>query len=264
MSLRGTSERMQNTIADVLTLMNTAGQDANRFGAAVQQANGQFVNREISLEGLVRSLLTEAQEVVSRSKKLEAELNRNSELMKSLQRTLDDARRDALTDGLTALANRRHFDETMQALAGRAMNDGLDLSLILFDIDHFKRINDTFGHPVGDQVLQLVAATLRKNLRQHDFAARYGGEEFAVLLPETDVHDGVRFGDRLREAFASHRIVVRESRQPIGVVTVSAGVAAYIPGESMAGWLNRADAALYAAKQGGRNCVKEAEAATAA
>jgi diguanylate cyclase len=263
-ALRGTSERMQQTIGNVLSLMHTAGQDANRFGAAVKQVNGQFAKQEISIEGLVRGLLTEAQEVVNRTRQMEAELARNAELMKSLQRTLDDARRDALTDGLTSLANRRHFDETMQTLAGKAMNDDIDLSLILLDIDHFKRINDTFGHPVGDQVLQLVAATVRNNLRPTDFAARYGGEEFAVLLPNTSSEGAVTFGNRLREAFSSHRIVVRETRQPIGIVTVSAGVAAYNPGESIAGWLKRADTALYAAKQGGRNRVVEAEAVPAA
>jgi diguanylate cyclase len=263
LALRSTSERMQQTIGNVLSLLHNAGEDADRFGAAVRQASGQFANQEISIEGLIRGLLTEAQDVVTRTKQMEAELARNTELMKSLQRTLDDARRDALTDGLTGLANRRHFDETMQSLAGRAMNDGGDLSLILMDIDHFKRINDTFGHPVGDQVLQLVAANVRGSLRPNDFAARYGGEEFAVLLPATTSEGAAAFAQRLRAAFSSNRIVVRETRQPIGVVTISAGVAAYRPGESMADWLGRADTALYTAKQTGRNRVVEAEPATA-
>jgi diguanylate cyclase len=178
--------------------------------------------------------------------------------MKSLQRTLDDARRAALTDGLTGLANRRHFDEMLQALAGQAMNSGAGLSLLLIDIDHFKRINDTWGHPVGDQVIQLVAATLLDNLRGTDFAARYGGEEFAVLLPVADAEGAAIVGNRLREAFACKRVVLQKTRQPIGVVTVSVGVAAYLPGEKLADWVRRADKALYAAKQAGRNRVVQA------
>ena len=259
LALRGTSQRIQQTIADVLALLQNAGQDASRFGAAVRQVSGQFATQEVSIEHLIRGLLGEAREIVVRSEQMEAELARNAELMKSLQQTLDDTRREALTDGLTGLANRRHFDETMQAMAGRAMNDGSGLSLILMDIDHFKRINDQWGHPVGDQVLQLVAATLRGNLRATDFGARYGGEEFAVLLPATSLPEATVIGNRLREAFARHRVVIRDSRQPIGVVTVSAGVAAYGPGEKLAEWLRRADAALYSAKQTGRNRVVEAE-----
>jgi diguanylate cyclase len=263
MALRGTSQRMQQTIADVLAVLHGAGQDATRFGATVRRVSGQLTERTASFENLIHDLLAEARDVVARTEQMEAELTRNAELMKSLQRTLDDARREALTDGLTALANRRHFDDTMQTMAGRAMNDGSDLSLILLDIDHFKRINDQWGHPVGDQVLQLIAATMRASLRKADFPARYGGEEFAVLLPATTLADAVAVANRLREAFVGHRVVVRDSRQPIGVVTVSCGVAAYRPGEPLTEWLRRADAALYAAKQGGRNRVVEAAPALA-
>jgi diguanylate cyclase len=257
MALRGTSERMQQTIANVLVLLHDAGQDASRFGAAVQHATGDAVARHPPIEDLLRGLLTEAQDVVARTKLMEADLARNADLMQSMQRTLDETRREALTDKLTTLSNRRHFDDTMQTLAGRAMNDGSDLSLILIDIDHFKRINDQFGHPVGDQVLQLVAATVRRNLRADDFAARYGGEEFAILLPATASEAAAGIANRLREAFATNRVVVRESRVSIGVVTISAGVAAYRPGESMADWLARTDTALYAAKQTGRNRVTQ-------
>jgi len=258
MALRGTSERMQQTITDMLAMMHDAGKDASRFNAAVRQVTGEFARQETSIEVLVRSLLNEAQDIIARTKQMEAELSRNAELMKSLQRSLDDSRKAALTDGLTGLSNRRHFDETMQRLAGHAMNDGGDLTLILLDIDHFKHINDTFGHPVGDQVLQLVGATVRHNLRPSDFAARYGGEEFAVLLERTNSQTAADMANRLREAFATNRVVIRESRQAIGTVTISAGVAMFRPGESTTDWLKRADTALYSAKHSGRNRVVQA------
>ncbi len=259
LALRGTSERMQQTIAAVMTLLHGAGQDASRFGAAVQHAAEEVIVQQPSIVGLLRGLLAQAQDVVARTRLMEADLARNADLMQSMQRTLDEVRRDAMTDKLTALANRRHFDDTMQTMAGHATNDASDLALILIDIDHFKRINDRFGHPVGDQVLQLVATTVRRNLRADDFAARYGGEEFAILLPATGSGAAAAIANRLREAFASNRVVVRESRLSIGVVTISAGVATYRPGESMADWLRRTDTALYAAKQDGRNRVTQAE-----
>ena len=259
LALRGTSQRIQQTIGDVLTLLHQAGQDANRFGTAVRSASGQFAAEQISIEGLIRSLLTQAQEMTARTEQIEAELARNAELMKSLQRQLDDTRRAALTDGLTGLANRRHFDEIIQTLAGQAMNHGLELSLLLIDIDHFKRVNDKWGHPVGDLVIQLVASMLRGSLRAQDFAARYGGEEFAVLLPTTPLGDATALGNRLREAFAKHRVVLRDTKQSIGTVTISGGVAGYRPGEPLAEWVRRADSALYAAKEAGRNRVLPAE-----
>jgi diguanylate cyclase len=258
LALRGTSQRIQQTITDVLGLLHDAGKGASRFGSAVRNVSGQFAAKEVSIEGLIRSLLAEAQDMVARTEQFEAELARNAELMKTMQRRLDDTRREALTDGLTGLANRRHFDETIQGMAGQAMNDGTELSLMLIDIDHFKRINDQWGHPVGDQVIQLIAATMRGNLRPNDFAARYGGEEFAVVMPATRIAEAAELGNRLREAFARHRVVLRDSRQPIGVITLSGGIANYRPGESLADWIGRADAALYAAKQGGRNRVVQA------
>ncbi len=257
-ALRTASLRVQQTIGDVLAVLRGAGDDASRFGAAVRDASGQFAAEEISVADLIRGLLSETRVMVDRAGQMEAELARNGEVMKQLQRTLDDARREALTDGLTGLANRRHFDEMLQALAGQAMNSGAGLSLLMIDIDHFKRINDNWGHPVGDQVIQLVAATLLGNLRTTDFAARYGGEEFAVLLPDASSEGAALVGNRLREAFARKRVVLRETREPIGVVTVSVGVAAYLPGEKLADWVRRADAAMYAAKQAGRNRVVQA------
>jgi diguanylate cyclase len=258
LALRTASQRVQQTIGDVLAVLRDAGSDASRFGAVVRRASGEFAARDLSITDLIQVLLSEAQDMVRRAGQIEAELARNAELMKSLQRTLDDARREALTDGLTGLSNRRHFDETLQSMAGQAMNDGTDLSLLLIDIDLFKRINDQWGHPVGDQVIQLVAATLRNNLRSSDFPARYGGEEFAVLLPATNCENAATVGNRLREAFAGNRVVVRETGVPIGVVTVSIGAAAYRPGEPLAEWVQRADMALYEAKQRGRNRVVRA------
>ena len=135
------------------------------------------------------------------------------------------------------------------------MISGEPLSLVLIDIDHFKRVNDNWGHQTGDQVLQLVAATLTASIRAGDFVARYGGEEFGVILPGTNARAASEVADRVRQVFEGRQIVARATGKTIGSVTVSAGGACYEPGERLSGWIERADQALYAAKKGGRNMV---------
>ncbi len=262
--LRAIAERMQQTLAQVQSLVRDAGADASRFGAAVTKAAAQMAAPDTALAALLDSLVAEAQGVAARASRIERELTRNGEMILTMQRTLHDARTAAITDPLTGLANRRHMDESLQVLAGTAMNDGRWLSLLMVDIDHFKRINDKWGHPVGDQVIQLAAATIRGSLRDNDLAARYGGEEFAVLLPGVTTDDAVMVGERIREAFARHQMVVRNSGEVLGQMTVSVGVAQYEPGEPLTGWMARADAALYEAKGAGRNRVVTARRTDAA
>ena len=135
------------------------------------------------------------------------------------------------------------------------MNSGEPLSLVLIDIDHFKRVNDTWGHQTGDQVLRLVAATLTASIRAGDFVARYGGEEFGVIMPVTGAAAAFDLADRVRKAFEGRQIVARNTGKTIGGVTISAGGACYDPGERLSDWIERAVQALYAAKKTGRNRV---------
>ena len=164
-------------------------------------------------------------------------------------------RREATTDGLTEIANRRAFDTILRETAGEAMNSGDDLSVLMIDIDHFKIFNDTWGHQTGDDVLRLVAATLQQSIRGQDTAARYGGEEFAVILPATSLSAAVAVGSNIRRACERLQFVTRDTQQAVGTVTVSIGGACYEPGEALSNWIRRADAALYRAKQEGRNRV---------
>lgn len=263
-AIRETSERMQQTLAELLTLTGEASAGASKFNSAVRHVSGQFAANEVSIGELVQCLLSEAKDITQRTSRIQSELARNAELMEAMQRTLEDARREAATDPLTGLANRRCLDEELQQRAGRAMNDGLDLSLLMVDIDHFKTVNDRWGHPVGDEVLRLAASTVRANIREHDLAARYGGEEFAVLLHGMALEPAAGAGDRIRLAFAGSQVVLRDSGRSIGTITVSVGVAAYEPGEPLGRWVGRADAALYQAKQNGRNCVMRAQEAALA
>ena len=166
----------------------------------------------------------------------------------------------ATTDGLTGLANRRHLFEVLEQEVYRAQRYGTELSLVMFDIDHFKRINDRWGHATGDWVLRKIARETHQLLRKTDQAGRYGGEEFVVLLPETDLAEAMLLARRLNRQI-SRTVITPEHGSPIPV-TVSAGVATLAPDESGEALIHRADQALYRAKQGGRNRVEAATTPT--
>lgn len=163
----------------------------------------------------------------------------------------------ALYDGLTALANRRYFDEYLAKEFAQCARTRRPLGLIMIDVDHFKLYNDSFGHPQGDKCLQIVAQAVRSAVgRPHDFVARYGGEEFAVLLPETDVSGTYEVAEAIRAAVALLSLPFTAS--PFGHVSISAGFAVHMspgPKEDSASLLDEADKALYQAKKNGRNTV---------
>lgn len=155
----------------------------------------------------------------------------------------------ATIDPLTGIKNRRSMDEELNLAAANAERSGLPYALVILDLDHFKKINDRYGHRIGDEVLTDLVALLEHNTRRSDYIFRYGGEEFVLLLPGVD-------GASARTVMASLQAVIQKRlRHPGGSVTASFGVAQLGHGESVASWLARADSALYAAKESGRNRV---------
>ena len=158
-------------------------------------------------------------------------------------------------DGLTGLYNHRHFQEMLRKEIGEASRYGRPLTLILFDVDFFKKVNDGYGHPAGDAVLKQIANYVAQTVRASDLAARYGGEEFAIILPETDARDAVVLAERIRRGIEALEIDVG-SQMPRLRVTVSLGLSGLKPGASeqtQSELIEAADKALYAAKSGGRN-----------
>ncbi len=165
---------------------------------------------------------------------------------------------DAYTDALTGLYNRRYLDEDLLRRVSRAGARDGSFAVALLDVDHFKRINDTWGHPAGDAVLRTVAQQIRKYLRTGDLECRYGGEEFVVILPTTSLADAALVAERLRSGMESCELPSPLAGERI---TASLGVAGWAPGEDAASLLRRADQALYVAKRGGRNRVELAAVA---
>jgi diguanylate cyclase (GGDEF)-like protein len=168
--------------------------------------------------------------------------------------------RQANTDGLTELPNRRHFEEALEAEISRAERFGGELALVLGDLDDFKQVNDRYGHQAGDDVLRTFAGILRETVREIDLPARYGGEEFAVLLPQTDIEGAHNLAERLRRALASRPMTTQPGS--LVAVTASFGVASFPEAATPAALFAAADDALYEAKHAGKNCVVSAGAGT--
>jgi len=172
-------------------------------------------------------------------------------------------KRVGLTDGLTGVNNRRFFDQRIGEEIARALRTREPLACLLMDIDHFKQINDRYGHQAGDHILRQTAALVRDQLRNSDVLARYGGEEFAAVLPNTNERSAFEIAERIRDNVATHGFTLRENTQTHHLsVTVSIGIAVMgagtIPTDIhplMTGLIKKADAALYQAKNAGRNCV---------
>lgn len=190
--------------------------------------------------------------VAERTAALEHRNREMAELLESLERARQELERLSREDSLTGLLNRREFFVRARAELRRANRRERPTALALFDIDHFKRVNDSHGHAAGDEVLRRVARLMRAHCRLDDVLARLGGEEFALLLPETALADAKVICQRIRTSIASHDWTADGSRHPL---TVSAGLVLCTGEETELEALNRADVLLYRAKSAGRNCV---------
>jgi len=180
------------------------------------------------------------------------------QLIESDSRELSDeltrVRLLSLTDELTGLPNRRAFIRRLEDEVARVQRYGFPMSFILMDLDHFKDINDEYGHAAGDEVLRVYSKSILSIFRHHDMVARYGGEEFAVLLPNTDSDGAIRALNKVRRRAGETRWQSNGAAQH--VPTFSAGVSLYKPGESANAFIERADKALYRAKRLGRNRIE--------
>jgi two-component system cell cycle response regulator len=183
---------------------------------------------------------------------LELVCNQAAAALKTLQ-VLERTKNMAVRDGLTGLYNRREFDRLLVQTASREDRASGRFALLMVDLDHFKKLNDTYGHPAGDAALKHAADLLQGRLRQGDQAARYGGEEFVAVLQGADEEGALNLAERVRKAIESETLVVEDARIRL---SASLGVAVWpLDGKAPEALVAAADRALYAAKQGGRNRV---------
>lgn len=249
--------KVMGEIEQVMAMIDAAAGSASSYTeslAGMSEAIGASSDRE-GLRAIVEGLVATAKEMEESNQKLEERLNASKAEINELQVNLEAVRTESLTDPLTQLANRKFFDTTLQDAINFARENDEPLSLMLTDIDHFKKFNDTFGHLTGDQVLRLVAMSVKQNVKGQDTAARYGGEEFAVILPNTVLRSALTVADHIRRAVMTKELMKRSTGEHLGRVTISIGVASLQADDTAATLIERADACLYAAKRNGRNCV---------
>ena len=233
------------------------GAQLGHLVAAFCANDADVIRREA--EGVVQVVT----DVMDQRKKLQQEqLQLLSEKIQRLKAELHEARESAALDPLTQLHNRSSLDSQLERVADLSFLMSATPCLLMIDVDHFKSVNDRFGHPTGDEVIRRVADTLVRNfLRREDFVARYGGEEFVVVVPDSSAHAVRQRADRVRQAISE--IGFSKGSEHFSV-TASVGVAVLGPGDTGKSWLARADAALYEAKSAGRNRVIFADDAGAA
>jgi diguanylate cyclase (GGDEF)-like protein len=191
--------------------------------------------------------------------KTQAALRTLQEQHQAFQRQHDTLARLSVTDGLTELNNHRYFQDQLQLEIKRMARTGEGLSMLIIDIDDFKKLNDSYGHSAGDEFLKQLARILKESLRDTDLLARYGGEEFVIITPGTELEGADILVEKLRMKVRETSFIVDDSMRPRRM-TISLGVAPY--GRSRTELFTAADAALYRAKTAGKNCVVHAERAT--
>ncbi len=256
---RDAADKLDAVMDELRDHIGSAEETTRAYGDQLERFSDKLdaepASAPAQVDGIVDAMLLETRAMQERNKELETRLAEATAEVTELRRGFEQARREALTDPLTGLANRKAFEQAMHLLVRETQQDNAALSLLMLDIDHFKHFNDNFGHQTGDTVLQLVGRMLADNVKGRDVAARYGGEEFAILLPFTRLDQAHGLADSIRRGIGARKLVKRSSGQELGRVTISVGVAEYRPGEPLSGLVQRADDALYAAKHAGRDRV---------
>lgn len=249
--------QIQKTIENVNQAVSSVQKNAQAYRKDLENAVNGLSDDKGDVETVLSGVLSNTDKMIDQNAQLEQMLSESAKAMQDMKRDLDIARQEAVTDSLTSLVNRKGFDQAIAEFINNANGEEKEytFSLIMLDIDHFKNFNDTFGHQIGDQVLRLVAKTLKDGIKGRDVAARYGGEEFAILLPFTNKIGSEKVADILREQVSKRELINRSTGKPIAKITFSAGVSEYIKGEDCEEFIARADRALYQAKNKGRDCV---------
>ncbi len=252
-----TGGRLQLVIDQVRRYLDDQAGDIGNFGHTLDNFTSAIGDPQPAhkMHSLIADLISETQGMAQRNTALESRLGKIAGEVSVLRENLEAVQREALTDPLTGIPNRKFFDGRLKEAVREAIRNKEPMSLLLCDIDHFKHFNDTYGHQIGDQVLKLVARSLSELVKGRDTPARIGGEEFSIILPRTNLKQAVIVADQVRSAIVRRKIVDKTTQDNYGDLTLSFGAAEYRPDEPVAQLIRRADAALYHAKRSGRNRV---------
>ena len=240
-------------LADVVAHTGDAsGRAAKAFHSAKDTIHGINFANAVDLEGAQKLLIQEIDRVLKTNAELHKELDQAKQGIATQRRQIEELRVQARIDGLTRIPNRAAFDERLQEYLALLKRTGLVFCLLLLDIDHFKKVNDEYGHLNGDRILRGLAAKITAAVRTNDFAARYGGEEFAVIFPGTVLKDALMVSERMRQDIAKTNFRMDNVNLKM---TVSGGLAECDKDMQVEDVITAADKALYNAKNQGRNTI---------
>jgi diguanylate cyclase len=252
-------------IIEIMSKALTSQHDENRKYHQDIYKRSEKIERFTLLDDLRKIRAALEQEIKQLRRDVESKQTMEENRMKALDqeinvlsRELQEAKKEALTDALTGLSNRKAFDQYLIDLSNKSILKNRSFALLLLDIDDFKKVNDTYGHQTGDSILAMVAGKCREIIRSNDFVGRYGGEEFVVILPSSSLRNGVKRARQIRKAIASARYKHTLDDTDSGItlrITVSIGVSVFREGDTSATVLERADKALYKAKGTGKDRV---------
>ncbi len=260
---RFTAEAERATVR-LLSQMDTVGEALDSAKGEINDyrgtLNGSVDEMELGvgedrLRAIISDLLASTRNMSRLNGKLSEQLGEAKTEVIELREALESIRTESQIDPVTTLANRMFFDTALADALRHAQRTGDELAVLMTDIDHFKKFNDTYGHLTGDQVLRLVAMSIKQNVKGLDTAARFGGEEFAIILPGCNLRGAIQVAEQVRKAVMSRELVKRSTGENLGRVTISIGVATFRKEDTPTTIIERADTALYAAKRGGRNMV---------
>jgi len=264
--IRDAGAQLNRELTAVAQAIKQAQTSSEMYGETLASA-GQELTADVppsTLKDLVHTLAAATRRVQTETKALEKRLEDSSAEVGRLRQHLEQVRRDATTDALTTLANRKAFDDELARACEIAATTGEALALAFVDIDLFKRFNDSWGHQTGDQVLRYVANVIGRVAAPPRFAARFGGEEFAMIFPRQRAIDVLPMVEEVRLEVSSRTLKRRSTNEDLGAITVSAGIAEFKPGDDVHALIERVDEALYASKHAGRNRTTVAAKATMA
>jgi diguanylate cyclase len=245
---------LSKELQSVTRAIESAQKSSEEYGQELATASERLGDDHTgSVKAVIANLANATRKVQGENAMLESQLAETTAELGRLRESLDQVRRDAMTDGLTNLTNRKAFDERLVQICEQADAEGQPVTLAIIDIDHFKRFNDAWGHQIGDQVLRYVASVIGRLGATPRLAARYGGEEFAIIFPAENGRMAMTVLEGIRVEISSRALKRRSTNEDLGAVTVSAGYAERLAGESIVSLVERADAALYASKHAGRN-----------
>jgi diguanylate cyclase len=252
--LRAITDAVQEQLATVEQAIGSYVEDTDGYGKALAEKQAE-VSNGASHEAVIDRLLHLTKAMVEKAQAAERELKDRNEAVRTLKTSLAEAKMKADTDMLTGLSNRRAFERALGAACARAADGQSQVSLAICDVDHFKSVNDRFGHLTGDRVLKLISDILQSHCGAHALVCRFGGEEFVILFEGFGVDEAYDLIEAAKVDLGNRNIVKRETKEPVGRVTFSAGLAEFAQAGSPEALLHQADLALYEAKANGRDCI---------